>query len=62
MMVLLFALMGFYLRKILTAYYRFWVLYVFPFPNASHGPIGSGRDNDYGFIICIDRVLFAKNS
>ena len=26
------------------AYYGFRVLYVFPFPSAGHGPIGSGRD------------------
>ena len=31
-------------EKIYKAYYGFWVLYVFPFPSAGHGPIGSGRD------------------
>ena len=31
-------------RKISKAYYGFRVLYVFPFPSAGHGPIGSGRD------------------
>ena len=31
-------------RKIFKAYYGFRVLYVFPFPSAGHGPIGSGRD------------------
>ena len=35
---------GFNSRKIFKAYYGFRVLYVFPFPSASHGPIGSGRD------------------
>ena len=33
-----------YLWKILKVYYGFRVLYVFPFPSAGHGPIGSGRD------------------
>ena len=31
-------------RKFFKAYYGFRVLYVFPFPSAGHGPIGSGRD------------------
>ena len=31
-------------RKFFKAYYGFRVLYVFPFPSASHGPIDSGRD------------------
>ena len=31
-------------KKIFKAYYGFRVLYVFPFPSAGHGPIGSGRD------------------
>ena len=31
-------------RKIFKAYYGFRVFYVFPFPSAGHGPIGSGRD------------------
>ena len=31
-------------RKILKAYYGFQVLYVFPFPSASHWPLVSGRD------------------
>ena len=31
-------------KKILKAYYGFRVLYVFPFPSAGHGPMGSGRD------------------
>ena len=35
---------GFNSRKIFKAYYGFRVLYVFPFPSAGHGPIGSGRD------------------
>ena len=34
----------YYSRKIFKAYYGFRVLYVFPFPSAGHGPIGSGRD------------------
>ena len=32
------------MQKIFKAYYGFQVLYVFPFPSAGHGPIGSGRD------------------
>ena len=32
-------------EKIFKAYYGFRVLYVFPFPSAGHGPIGSGRDS-----------------
>ena len=35
---------GFNSRKIFKAYYGFRVLYVFSFPSAGHGPIGSGRD------------------
>ena len=31
-------------EKFFKAYYGFRVLYVFPFPNAGHGPIGLGRD------------------
>ena len=31
-------------EKIFKAYYGFRVLYVFPFPSAGHGPMGSGRD------------------
>ena len=31
-------------EKNFKAYYEFRVLYVFPFPSAGHGPIGSGRD------------------
>ena len=31
-------------KKIFKAYYGFRVLYVFAFPSAGHGPIGSGRD------------------
>ena len=37
-------LMVFNSRKIFKAYYGFQVLYVFTFPSADHGPIGSGRD------------------
>ena len=35
---------GLILRKTFKAYYGFWVLYVFPFPSAGHGPTGLGRD------------------
>ena len=37
---------GFNSRKIFKAYYGFRVLYVFPFPSAGHGPMGSGRDTN----------------
>ena len=37
-------IISFISRKIFKAYYGFRVLYVFPFPSAGHGPIGSGRD------------------
>ena len=43
-MVYIFMRIMFQLRKIFKAYYGFRVLYVFPFPSAGHGPIGSGRD------------------
>ena len=41
---------GFNSRKIFKAYYGFRVLYVFPFPSAGHGSIGSGRDKNFGTI------------
>ena len=41
---LLFALMGFNLRKTFKAYHGFLVLYVFSFSSVGHGSIGSGRD------------------
>ena len=40
----LMLIISFNSRKIFKAYYGFRVLYVFPFPSAGHGPIGSGRD------------------
>ena len=41
----LMLIIGFkFAKKIFKAYYGFRVLYVFPFPSAGHGHIGSGRD------------------
>ena len=37
-------IIGFNSQKNFKAYYGFWVLYIFPFPSASHGPTDSGRD------------------
>ena len=61
---------GFNSRKFFKAYYGFRVLYVFPFPSAGHGPIGSGRDKmwqpilvDFNKLIesCLDRVTSRSN-
>ena len=53
----LMLIIGFNLRKNFKAYYEFRVLYVFTFPSADHGPIGSGCDKSWYQSICFNDHL-----